>query len=266
MSHLHEPAMLALLTFLETSYGDGELRTLVLMVFPDDALLPSLPGGGASPRDLASCIVLAILHRYGSPPDRFWAYLHKTRGCRKSALVTLQLGFGGPAPDLAVVSVIPALEEAAVPAPAQPIGRELHSIVPGNTPRGSFDLLRCPRPSAADVDEAQDPFALLRPGIVNGMARELLLQWTPHELTLRAIPTLYRSGERMAPRVDLQPPLRSTDFSYYPLGRNSYARTAVRPTVYRFVVERWDRDARSVTLTAGCGLRWRIDLSRTPGG
>ena len=265
MSHFHEPAMLALLTFLETSYGDGELRTLVLMVFPDDELLPSLPGGGASPRDLASCIVVAILRRYGSPPDRFWAYLHKTRGYRKSALVAIQLGFGGPEPDLAVVSV-PALEEAAVPVPAQPIGRELHSILPVHTPRGSFDLLRCPRPSIANVDEAQDPFALLRPGMVNGMAREFLLQWTHHDLALRAIPTLYRSGERMAQRVELEPPLQTTDFSYYPLGRNCYARTAVRPTVYRFVIERWDSCARSVTLTAGCGLRWRIDLQRTTGG
>jgi len=252
--------MLALLSFLETSYGDGELRTLVLMVFPDDELLPSLPGFGASPRDLASCIVSAILHRYASPPDRFWAYLHRTRGCRKSALVAMQLGFGGPPPDLPVVPVFPTLEEAVVPAPAPPLGRELHSILPANTPRGSFDLLRCPRPSTANLDEAQDPFDLLRPGMVNGMAREFLLHWTHNDLALRAIPTLYRGGERMAPRVELQPPLQSADFSYYPLGRNRYAPTAVRPTVYGFVIEQWDRCARSITLTAGCGLRWRIDL------
>jgi hypothetical protein len=217
-------------------------------------------------RDLAFHIVEAVIRVYAKPPATLWPYLHTTRPGRRPQIVQLQINFG----DDSFVPIAPpedaSCETIVIPVPTLTTSDDLHSVVPLATRRGICDLLRCPRPFPTDPDDrARNPFVHLQPGMVNGMHRQFVLESTTQGLTLCAIPSLYRDGERLPPRIELPRPLDNETFSYYPLGRNGYPGSTVSPTIYRLSVARWDRCARSITLTADSGVRWRVDLQRPPG-
>lgn len=240
--------------FLETSYGDIELRTLVFDVFGDSpAMHASVPGSGASVQELALHIAVNLPRHYERPPAALWAHLLRTRGHRAAEIRQMGAAFGV---DLETLEV-PAPASSPTPArDAPPL--ELRSVLPIER-RGSCDLLRCPRPSGEAA--AEESFAGLRPGLTNGVARLFALVWTDRELALRTTPSVFHGCQPLSPRVELPLPLYAEEFLYFPLGKEHCTRAEARPVLYHFTIERWDRQARSVVFTAGSGLRWRIDLA-----
>jgi hypothetical protein len=242
--------------FLETSYGDIELRTLVFAVFGDSpAMHASVPGSGASVQELALHIAVNLSRHYERPPAALWAHLLRTRGHRATEIRQIGAAFGV---DLEALEVT-APTSASSPTPvhgAPPL--ELRSVLPIER-RGSCDLLRCPRPPGDAATE--ESFVALRPGVTNGVARLFALEWTDRELALRTTPSVFHGCQPLAPRIELALPLYAEDFLYFPLGKDHCTRAEARPALYHFTIERWDRQARSVAFTARSGLRWRIDLA-----
>jgi len=241
--------------FLATCFDDEELRQLAFSAFSDDEIYASLPGAGASRRELAFELTTLLVKHHTAPPPDLWTYLLEARPRRHAEVSRLRAAFGGPA-------TTPAPDPLALPTQQTP-DPELYSRLPTRR-RGRCDLLECQHP----VDDATaDPFALLRPGLVNGLRREFWLEWTPDSLALHTVPTLYRAAQRMPVQLLLRLPLHAQSFVYYPLGRDGRdGRDAIAPTIYRFHIEQWDRGARRVTLAAACGRRWRIDLHEMTGG
>ena len=244
-------------TFLATCFDDEELRQLAFSAFPDDEIYASLPGAGASRRDLAFELTTLLAKHHPAPPPDLWTYLLQTRPRRHAELSRLRAAFDAPAP------TPPAHTPLATPtAPAS--DPELYSRLPSR--RGRCDLLACPHPIQ---DATADPFALLRPGLVNGLRREFWLEWTAHSLVIHTVPTLYRERQQMPPQLPLPLPLPldAPSFVYYPLGRAGRdGHDAIAPTLYRFHIERWDRGARRLTLATACGRRWHIELHEMTGG
>lgn len=266
MSDLTVSPFHALQNLLEHSYDDGELRILAWWAFRDAEIARSLPGAGASVRDLAFHVVETANRVYSKLPPSFWQYLHTTRPGRRAEIVQLQLACGDDSCLPIAPPELTRCETIVTPTPALTPTDELHSVLRLTTRLGTCDLLRCPRPfTTTPGDPARNPFVYLQPGMVNGMDRQLVLETTAQGLALCAIPSLYRDGERLPSRIELPGPLADETFSYYPLGRNGYPGSALTPTMYRLSVARWDRCARSITLTADSGARWRVDLQRPPG-
>lgn len=240
--------------FLETSYGDVELRALVFDVFADSpAMHTSLPGSGASVQEIALHIAVNLPRHYERPPAALWAHLLRTRSHRAAEIRQIGATFGA---ELAALQ-LPASAVEPTPAPDAP-PLELRSVLPTER-RGSCDLLRCARPPGEAA--AEQFFAVLRPGRTNGVTRLFTLEWTDRELTLRTTPSVFHGCQPLAPRVELALPLYAQQFLYFPLGKDHCTRAEARPVLYHFTIERWDRHARSVAFTAGSGLRWRIDLT-----
>jgi len=233
--------ILALEALLVSLYSDAELRQLASVVFGDKSYATSLPGVGASARQLA-CEIVALMQRdHRDPPEKFWSYLSGTRQHRADEIDALHMYFGPR---------VPPSQPAQTPVPVTSVvDGPLDGVRLGGPVSGTCDLI-----AVIDVARAsRGPgwFPGLAPGMVNGMRRTLVLSWTARALTIDATPSLYRAGERMPPRVVVEVPGSDKSLRYFPDGCNGYKAVA-RPSRVDLLID-WDMPVRRLIVDDDAG-------------
>jgi hypothetical protein len=267
-SQFRTPRFHLLEVFLESSFNDLELRELAMVAFDDGRLLSrSLPGTGASTRQLAYSIVTLIDHHYGTPPPSLWAHLHATRRGRREEIEQIRVQFdGGQA--LGVL-----LEPTPVSTTAGEEPPPTCNIIVEARPHGSRDLLelldlwvRAASTSGstnATATMLREHFSELRAGHVNGLPRRFVIEWTDRALNLQVTPYLYRDGQRMPAAVVVKVPVEAVTFTYYPCGRHDFRATTGGPRAYGVRVEAWDARLRRIILTNPQNAQFTVEFRRT---
>ncbi len=242
-------SMASLQELLGSLYGDTDLRTLAMLAFPDNpAIYLSLPGSGASLKELAASLVLLVARHYDRPPASLWSYLYSTRPQRAQEIDRAR-AIDEPAEDRCEPPRVPPASDRDVDL--------LHLVVPlGGGPRGRCDLLAgmailpgtSPRtPHTSELAFIQRYFADLKPGRVNGLERAFILAWSEAGLNLTVTPSL-SSERRIGPRnLHLPVPVSGVAHDYYPCGSGHVRVGATRPLSYRFIVDDWSARARRVS-------------------
>ncbi len=259
------PRLHLLEEFLEASFTDLELRNLAIEAFEDGlSLSRSLPGAGASARQLAWSIVMLIDHHHGAPPPSLWAHLHQRRRCRRAEIDRIRVQFDGePAPGAA--PELPALLER-----ARPVSPQRSGLVIDARSHGSRDLLELLGPyveagslaggSNTAAALLSEQFSQLVPGRVNGLRRSFVIAWTERVVSLHVTPSLYCEGQQMPEIITLKVPVEDAVFAFYPCGRHDYRIETGGPRVYGVRIEAWSARRRRIVLTSPRSGEFTIEL------
>ncbi len=259
------PPLHLLEQFLEASFTDLELRSLAMEAFEDGlSLSRSLPGTGASARQLAWSIVMLIDHHHGAPPPSLWAHLHSQRSCRRDEIDRLRVHFDGEPPSGAAPELPAVLER------ARPVSQQRSGVVIDARSHGSRDLLDLlgmyvgsgslaggSNTAAALLSEQ---FPLLTPGRVNGLRRGFVIAWTERVVSLHVTPSLYREGQQMPETITLKVPVEDAVFSFYPCGRHDLRAETGGPRVYGVRIEAWSARRRRIVLTTAPSSEFTVDF------
>lgn len=247
-AHPPFPAANALQILLEHAYGDSELRTLAIGAFPDAPdIYASIPGTGASRRDLAATLVGLMRQHYGTPPKSFWAYLTRTRAHRLADISRLEQAI---AAGLDTCPDEPASQQVEDDGPSGGSSDASPTVRVCSPRRGSLDVI-CHLSALGYAGRAPGArFPDLAAGRVNGVERSFVLTWTEQRLTLVVAPSLYASGGRMQTRFDVPLPAKQVLYDYYPRGIAHYPPGARDPLSYRFLIEAWNGSQRRLALIA----------------
>ena len=248
---------------LEALFSDTELRILARDALADGpGIQASLPGHGASARDIAAAVVLLTMHHYGRPPRSMWDYLLRVRERRASEIRAVWAAFASD-------SELPAEEPPVASNSGQcgAVGDDSeHPLRLTERLRGTCDLVQLvtlaglTRSAQADRRSGPSGFTHLVAGRVNGLPRTLVLSWTESRLGVQATPSLYRGAVRLPAVLDLPLPIHGEEFSYFPCGQHHMPAGSSARLRYTLTVDEWSPRRRAICLTDEARRRLPIEF------